>query len=100
MNELKIMSFNIRLEADCDGINHQKNRRNRILQTVITESPDLVGFQEASDEARAWLSTALTDYTLVGCGRCAGYAGEGARACLARSPRIHPKSGTSRHPHG
>ena len=84
MNELKIMSFNIRVEADCDGINHQKNRRTRILQTIAAEKPDLVGFQEVSDEARAWLSTALTDYTLVGCGRCAGYTGEGAPLAFRR----------------
>lgn len=84
MNELKIMSFNIRVEADCDGNNHQKNRRARILETIMAEKPDLVGFQEVSDDARAWLSTQLTAYTLVGCGRYAGYAGEGAPLAFRR----------------
>lgn len=84
MNEFKIMSFNIRVEADCDGINHQRNRRQRILATLLAETPDLVGFQEASDDARAWLSDALTEYTLVGGGRLSGYVGEGAPLAFRR----------------
>ena len=78
MSELKIMSFNIRVEADCDGINHQRNRRGRILAAIKSEQPDLLGFQEASDDARAFLRTSLADYTLIGCGRCVGYRGESA----------------------
>lgn len=84
MSDIKIMSFNIRVEADCDGINHQKNRRSRILATLQREAPDLVGFQEASDDARAWLSSVLTEYTLVGCGRLANYTGEGAPLAFRR----------------
>lgn len=78
MSELKIMSFNIRVESDCDGINHQRHRRGRILATIEAEKPDLLGFQEASDDARAFLRAHLTDYTLIGCGRCVGYRGESA----------------------
>lgn len=78
MSELKIMTFNLRVEADCDGINHQKHRRGRILATLEAETPDLIGFQEASDDAREFLRGALSDYTLIGCGRYADYRGEGA----------------------
>ena len=78
MSTVKVMSFNIRVEAECDGINHQHNRRGRMLEVLRVEAPDLVGFQEVSDEARAWLRAALPEYTLLGCGRLESYHGESA----------------------
>lgn len=79
MSKLKIMSFNLRVEAPAyDGINDLPNRKGRILETVNTEAPDLIGFQEAGDTTRAWLRDTLTDYVVVGCGRYKGYRGESA----------------------
>ena len=78
MAKLKVMSFNIRNESECDGINHLNNRKGRILDVIANEAPDLVGFQEASNASRAWLRDSLTDYTVVGCGRYADYRGESA----------------------
>ena len=73
------MTFNLRVESPiADGINDLPNRKGRILETVATEAPDLIGFQEARDGMRAWLRNTLTDYVLVGCGRYAGYRGESA----------------------
>ena len=77
-NKIKIMSFNLRVEAGIDGINHLVNRKGRILETIATEAPDLIGFQEARDGTRAWLRDTLTDYTVLGCGRYAEYRGESA----------------------
>lgn len=77
-NKIKIMSFNLRVEAGIDGINHLDNRKGRILETIATEAPDLIGFQEARDNTRAWLRDTLTDYTVLGCGRYADYRGESA----------------------
>lgn len=76
--EFKVMTFNIRLEAKIDGINELQYRKGRILETIENEKPDLIGFQEVSDNSRAWLKDALSDYVIVGCGRYAGYKGESA----------------------
>ena len=77
MSKLKIMSFNLRVEAPAhDGINDLPNRKGRILDAINTEAPDLIGFQEAKDATRAWLRDTLTDYVVVGCGRYADYRGE------------------------
>lgn len=78
MAKLKVMSFNLRVEAGIDGINHLDNRKGRILEAIATEAPDLIGFQEARDGTRAWLRDTLTDYTVLGCGRYAEYRGESA----------------------
>lgn len=78
MASMKVMSFNLRVEAAVDGINHLDNRRGRILNVIANEAPDLIGFQEASDATRAWLRENLSDYTVVGCGRLEDYRGESA----------------------
>lgn len=78
MSKIKVMTFNIRVEAKIDGINYLDNRRDRILDTIAQEQPDLIGFQEVSDRSRAWLRDSLTDYVVVGCGRYKDYNGEGA----------------------
>ena len=79
MAKLKVMSFNLRVEAPAqDGINDLPNRKGRILDAISTEAPDLIGFQEARDGTRAWLRDTLSDYVVVGCGRYAEYRGESA----------------------
>ncbi len=77
--EFKIMSFNLRVPAEADGINHFDNRKQLVLATIEKEQPDLIGFQEAPDSTRAFLRANLpSNYTLLGCGRKAGYRGESA----------------------
>lgn len=85
--ELKIMSFNLRTEVRSDGINYFPNRKTRILSTIETESPDLIGFQEATDTMRAWLIESLfpIGYTVIGCGRSAYYRGESTIVAYKRS---------------
>ncbi len=77
--KLKVMTFNLRVPADADGINHFDNRKQLVLATIEKEQPDLIGFQEAPDSTRAFLRANLpSNYTLLGCGRKAGYRGESA----------------------
>lgn len=79
MSKIKVMTFNLRVEAPhVDGINNLPNRKGRILETIKNEAPDLIGFQEARDATRAWLRDTLTDYVVVGCGRLKDYRGESA----------------------
>lgn len=74
--KMTVMTFNLRVAAKMDGINHFDNRRGRILETIKTHKPDLIGFQEARDEARDWLRDTLDEYTVIGCGRLADCRGE------------------------
>lgn len=77
MAELYVMTFNLRVTADCDGVNRFPNRAGKIAAFLRAEMPDLIGFQEVNDEMRAFLRPILGDaYTLVGCGRSADYHGE------------------------
>lgn len=74
--KIKVFTFNLRTESKNDGINYFPNRRGRILETIRTYNPDIIGFQEATDSMREWLREALDGYTVVGCGRGKNYRGE------------------------
>ena len=74
---LRVMSFNLRSENQNDGINRFFNRSSRVLETIRSETPDLIGFQEAKNEMRAFLREQLSQYVVLGCGRNSSYDGEG-----------------------
>lgn len=73
---LKFMTFNIRVAAGCDGINMFFNRAHRVVEVIEKEQPDVIGFQEVTDEMRAWLRDRIPGYTVQGCGRERDYHGE------------------------
>lgn len=85
--ELKIFSFNLRTEVRSDGINYFEYRKPRILDVIEKESPDLIGFQEATDSMRNFLTESLfpLGYTVVGCGRSAYYRGESTMIAYKRN---------------
>ena len=75
--QIKIMTFNLRVPATGDGINFFPNRKERILASIADENPDVIGFQEATDEVREFLREGLSEhYVVLGCGRQKGYRGE------------------------
>lgn len=75
--KIKVMSFNLRVVSNSDGMNIFYNRKGRILEAIRNESPELIGFQEANNEMRDWLIQTLTpEYLVIGCGRDAQYRGE------------------------
>lgn len=75
--QLKVMTFNLRLDVTSDGVNYFPNREHRVLETIHAEKPDLIGFQEASDYIRSFLKKELSEeYTVIGCGREKNYRGE------------------------
>ena len=76
MIELKVMSFNLRVDNTGDGINSFTNRFHRVVEVLEREKPDLVGFQEVTDSMRARLRDHLPGYTVQGCGRERSYHGE------------------------
>ena len=74
---LRVMTFNLRSENQNDGINRFFNRSFRVLEAIRREAPDLIGFQEATNEMRAFLREQLSQYVVLGCGRNRAYDGEG-----------------------
>lgn len=74
--KIKVFTFNLRTESKGDGPNYFPNRRGRILDTIKEYCPDIIGFQEATDSMREWVSATLADYITVGCGRGRDYRGE------------------------
>lgn len=78
MQSMKVMTLNLRVVSSKDGINRMENRTEKIKHLLIRESPDLIGFQEASKWVWDWLEQTLSDeYLLIGCGRESDYTGEG-----------------------
>lgn len=74
--EIKVMTFNLRIRAKSDGENMFDFRKPYILDVINDEKPDLIGFQEASDEMIAFLKENLLQYYFLGHGREANYRGE------------------------
>lgn len=83
--KLKVFSFNIRMDNSNDGVNYLPCRFERIKELIESESPDIIGFQETREMARKWLNETLTEYTVLGCGRLKGFAGEGVSIAFKRS---------------
>lgn len=76
-NKIKVMTFNLRVRSHKDGINCFDFRRERILEVIEKENPDIIGFQEATDIMLCWLKSNLSDYVVLGHGRKEDYHGEG-----------------------
>lgn len=79
--KLKVMSLNLRFDLANDGINSFEFRKKNILEAINSQSPDLIGFQEATDTIRYFLRENLTDYIVLGGGRDKEYLGEAS--CIA-----------------
>ena len=75
--EIKVMSCNLRYRTEKDGANCFDYRLPKLLEMIRKEAPDVIGFQEATDEMRKALADGLTDYVLLGHGREKNYTGEG-----------------------
>ena len=67
--KLKICTFNLRTPVQKDEVNYLPNRKERILECIRKEDPDIIGFQEAAVYTADWLREVLDGYMIVGCGR-------------------------------
>lgn len=72
---LKVMTYNIRLATESDGINAWSKRKERVFALLQKYSPDLIGVQEAFDHQLSDIITALPEYAYVGVGRDDGKNG-------------------------
>lgn len=66
---VKVMSYNIRLDTEVDGVNQWKNRPNKVIGLIKKYNPDLFGVQEAKHNQMLDLQKGLNDYSYVGVGR-------------------------------
>ncbi|MFK7978275.1 MAG: endonuclease/exonuclease/phosphatase family protein, partial [Halioglobus sp.] len=63
------MSYNIRNGKAEDGVNHWENRKHRVVATIESAKPDLLGLQEVYPFQRDFLLENLSGVTSVGIGR-------------------------------
>jgi len=74
--KINIMTYNIRLDTETDGINMWDNRKEGIVSLIKEESVDILGIQEALPSQIEYLSKQLDDYSMIGEGRDGGNNGE------------------------
>lgn len=75
-SNLKVMTYNIRLDVASDGENAWPNRKEFLSSQVLFLSPDVMGIQEALPHQIKDLNNLLKDYKLIGEGRDGGDNGE------------------------
>jgi endonuclease/exonuclease/phosphatase family metal-dependent hydrolase len=66
---LKIMTYNIRLDVASDGENAWPNRKDFFTSQIQFYSPDIFGVQEAMPNQIIDIATALPNYTHIGVAR-------------------------------
>ncbi len=67
--DLKVMTFNIRLHLDSDKENSWTHRKPEVLQLLDYYAPEVFGVQEALPLQMKDLESGLSDYDYVGVGR-------------------------------
>jgi endonuclease/exonuclease/phosphatase family metal-dependent hydrolase len=74
--ELKLMTYNIRMNTAADGDNAWPNRSGFLSAQLLFLEPDILGVQEALPDQMADLKNVLADYKSIGVGRDGGDNGE------------------------
>ncbi|WP_417369679.1 endonuclease/exonuclease/phosphatase family protein [Flavobacterium beibuense] len=67
--DVKVMSYNIRLDVASDGENRWDNRKDMLAGQVLFFEPDFMGVQEALPHQMQYLDSALVKYDHIGVGR-------------------------------
>ena len=73
---INIMTYNIRLDTEADGINMWDNRKEGIVSLIKEERVDILGIQEGLPSQIEYLSKQLDGYSMIGEGRDGGNNGE------------------------
>ena len=66
---LKVMTYNIRLDVESDGENNWTNRKDFFTSQIQFYEPDIFGVQEAKPNQVIDIVTALSQYSYKGTGR-------------------------------
>lgn len=82
---MKIMTYNLRCTwLNADGVNAFLHRAGLMLDTLETEKPDVICFQEVIEVQQAFLEKHLNDYLLLWHGRYENYDGEGLAIAIRK----------------
>ncbi len=93
--ELKVMSFNIRLNTPVDKDNAWPNRKEVLAEEIKANAPQLFGVQEAQWEQMEFLIKTFNDFGYIGAGRDDGKKrGEFSAVFYKKSDFLLLKSGT------
>jgi endonuclease/exonuclease/phosphatase family metal-dependent hydrolase len=68
-DDLRAMSYNMRMGVADDGVNDWDRRKDFLVETIKAFAPDLLGTQETLDFQRDFLAAKLVGYDYVGVGR-------------------------------
>ena len=66
---LKLMTYNIRLDNQEDGINRWDKRKKGLVSLIKKSNPDILGIQEGLPNQILYLSKQLNEYSMIGEGR-------------------------------
>lgn len=93
--QIKVMSWNIRLDTPADGQNQWKYRKSGVCDLIMNESPDLLGVQEALHNQMKDMRNGLKGYKSIGVARDDGKkAGEYSAVFYKKSRLRSLRSGT------
>lgn len=67
--DIKVMSYNIRLDIQSDGENQWSKRKEFLTDQVKFYNPDFMGIQEALPQQMVYMDSTLTAYSFIGKGR-------------------------------
>lgn len=73
---LKVMTYNIRLDVASDGENAWTHRKDFLLNQIKFYSPDVMGTQEGRPNQIKYMKDSLSNYKMIGHGRDGGDNGE------------------------
>lgn len=78
---VKLMSFNIRLDVESDGVNKWDLRKEKVAALMNHYDADFIGGQEVQHHQLQYLLTQLKDYNYIGVGRDDGQT-KGEYSCI------------------
>ena len=92
---LRVMTYNIRLDLESDGVNRWANRRDEFIGQIALMRPAILGLQEVVAGQKADLERALPGYAFLGVARDDGKsAGEFSNVAFDRNVFRMTSNGT------
>lgn len=92
--DIKIMTYNIRLDVASDGTNAWPVRKDYFNAQLKFYEPDIFGIQEGLPNQVKDISSAMTDYNLISLGRDGNNTGEASSIFYKKKRFVLKKSGT------